>query len=269
MQRFRSTKLFKVLLIAILFSALVLINPASFFNPFRSGISTIFSPFQKVLYSFAVGFENSREFISAIGQLKQENEQLVKLNQELLAENVMLRDVKNENALLREQIDLIPREEFDLMASFVISQDPNGMGNWLEIDKGSSDGVTIGMPVIISKGILVGRIHEVGQSSSKVILLTNPKNTINVMSLESSAKGVVKGEYGLGIIFDMILQTDSLQVGNNVVTSGIGSDMPRGLVVGKVQEIHQSDDHLFQQAVVKAPLQISKLQMVFVLKGNK
>ena len=88
-------------------------------------------------------------------------------------------------------------------------------------------------------------------------------------TVQTGAKGVIKGEYGLGLIFDMILQTDSIQSGDEIVTSGIGGQLPRGLLVGTVQNVHASDDHLFQQATVVSPLQISKLQFVFVVVGNK
>jgi rod shape-determining protein MreC len=269
MPKFTSTKLFKITVIAIIFIGLIFLNPGSIFYPVRSGFTSALAPFQKFFYSMSVGFDNAKEFIASIGQLKNENEQLRKDNQALLAENVMLGDMKNENTTLREQLDLLPRDKYDLIPAFLISQDPNGTGNWLEIDKGSSDGIAVGMPVIVSKGIFVGRIQEVSEKSSKIILLTNPKSMVNVMTIENSAKGVVRGEYGLGIIFDMVLQTDSINVGDNVITSGVGGEIPRGLFVGTIQEVHQSDDHLFQQAVLTAPLQISKLQMVFVIKNSK
>lgn len=269
MQKFTSTKLFKVILIAALFLLLVFLNPVNIFNPIRSGFSAILLPFQKASYSFSAGIESIKEFVVSIGQLKSENEQLIKENQSLLAENAMINDVENENATLREQLKLLPRDKYNLLASFVVSQDPNGTGNWIEIDKGSDDGIAVGMPVIVSNGILIGRVQQVSSESSEVTLLTNPKSTINIMTVESGAKGVAKGEYGLGIIFDMVLQTDSINVGDSVITSGIGSDIPRGLYVGTIQEIHQSDDHLFQQAVLTAPIQVSKLQVVFVIKNTQ
>jgi cell shape-determining protein MreC len=80
---------------------------------------------------------------------------------------------------------------------------------------------------------------------------------------------VIKGEYGLGIMLDMVLQTDSINVGDSVVTSGISGEVPRGLYVGTIQEIHQSDDHLFQQAIIASPLQVAKTQIVFVIKNSK
>jgi rod shape-determining protein MreC len=269
MQRIFSTKLFKVFFIILFFLFLIFLNPQGFFNPFRGIANGIFLPFQKVFYSLSFGVANGADFLSSIGQLKNENEKLLKQNQELLAKNAMFVDMQAENAMLREQIRLLPREKFELEAAMVVSQDSRGMGNWLEIDKGSKDGIVEGMPVIVSDSVLLGKIGEVGMSSSKIMLLTNSKSTVSVMTSQKGTKGIAKGEYGLGIIFDMILQTEMVTIGDDVITSGIGGEIPRGLYVGSVQEIHASDDHLFQQAVISSPLAISKLQAVFVIKGNR
>ncbi|HOF42753.1 MAG TPA: rod shape-determining protein MreC [Candidatus Moranbacteria bacterium] len=269
MQRFTKTKLFVVLVASAIFGLIVYFNPVSASNSIRSGLSVFTLPFQKVFYSFSVNVQNTMDFLSSIGEIKKENEQLIREKQELVAENASLKEVGNENELLREQLNLLPRARYDLVPAFIVSEDPGNSGNWIEIDRGSEDGMTEGMPVIVSKGILVGKIKDVGLKSSKVILLTNPTSAVNAMTLENSSKGVAKGEYGLGIIFDMVLQTDSIQAGDNVVTSGIGGEIPRGLYVGKVQEVRPSDDHLFQQAIVISPIQPSKLKIVFVVKGVK
>lgn len=269
MQQLAKTKLFKVFFIAVFFLLLIFVNPYNLFNPFRTVVTTVALPFQKVFYSLAFGLENIKDFLGSIGQLKTENEQLLKEKQALIAENAMLADSKNENEILREQLNLLPRDKYDLVASNIVSQDPHGMGNWLEIDKGSDDGISVGMSVIVSKGILLGRVQEVSAGSSKILLLTNSKSAVNAMTSKNGTKGMVKGEYGLGIILDMVLQTDSIQVGDDVVTSGIGGEFPRGLFVGVIQEVHNSDDNLFQQAVISSPVQVSKLQMVFVVKNVK
>lgn len=269
MKKFTKTKLFKIILIAAFFALIIYINPQKILNPVRSGMAVVLSPFEKVFYSLSIGFENIKEFISSIGELKKENERLMKENQNLISESVMLQDVKNENLLLREQINLIPRDKYDLISAFVISQDPSGTGNWIEIDKGVGDGIEEGMPVIASKGFFIGRIQEARISSSKIILLTNPESDVNVMTLENNSKGLVSGEYGLGMMLTYVLQSDSLNDGDKLITSGIGGDIPRGLYVGTVHDIHMSEDRLFQQASVTAPVQVSKLQMVFVIKNVK
>lgn len=269
MTKFAKTKLFKVLIISAAFGMFMSFDPFSLPGPLRSGLKVFLVPFQKVFYSFSVDFQKTKEFLSSIGQLKRENEDLIREKEFLLAQNATLKEAANENKLLREQLNLLPLSQYELVGSFVVSQDPNGTGNWIEIDRGSEDGITEGMPVIASKGILIGKIKEVGLKSSKIILLTNPKSAVNVMTLENGSKGVVKGEYGLGIVFDMIMQTDLVQSGDSVITSGIGGEMPKGLYVGKVQEVHPSDDHLFQQAVVTSPVQASKLKIIFVIKAVK
>ena len=269
MRKFTSTKLFKVIWIGGLFILLLAINPVGIANPVRGFVMELLFPFQKVAYSFSIGTEGVKDFIGSIGQLKKENEVLFKNNQDLLAENANLKDLQNENAMLRSQLDLLPRNKFDLASATIVSQDPNGLGNWMVIDKGSNDGIRPGMPVIFSKGILIGKVQDVYPNGASVMLLTNPRSTINVITTASEAKGVVRGEYGLGLILDMILQTDTIQAGDNVVTSGIGGDMPKGLLVGTLQDVHPSDDHLFQQATINGPLQVSKLQIVFVIRSQK
>lgn len=269
MQQFAKTKLFKVFFVAVIFLLLIFLNPYNLLNPFRGVIGAVLLPFQKVFYSISIGIENGSEFLGSIGQLKKENEKLFQKNQELLARNAMLGDMQSENINLRDQLKLLPRDKYELISAMVVSQDPHNMGNWLEIDKGSNDGIVSGMPVIVSKGILIGKIQEVDSNSSKIMLLTNSKSTINVMTSQNSTRGIAKGGYGLGIVFDMILQTDAIAVGDDVVTSGIGGELSRGLYIGSVQEIHPSPDQLFQQAVIAVPLQVSKLQTVFVIKESK
>lgn len=263
---FFSTKLFKVIIVILVFGALVFLNPVGFFNPVRSVFSAVTYPFQKTLYFLTYKATQLTDFISSIGELKQENEKLSKENQQFSAENVMLRDMKKENALLREQLDLAPRDKFNLEAAEVIGQDSQGLGNWLVIDKGRKNGIEKDMPVIVSRGILIGKVDEVFLGSSKVLLATNPQSAINAVISDTEAKGIVKGEFGLGLLLDMVLQTDIIQEGDEVITSGIGGNVPRGLLVGKIQEVRSSEDRLFQQAVVTPAIKFSKLRVVFVVK---
>lgn len=268
MGKFSKTKLFKTSAIVIFFALLAVWNPVRFFDPVRGGFLYVASPVQKAVYSFSAGLGEMRDFLMSIGQLKDENNDLLTQQQLLLSENAQLNDLKRENDDLRNQLGLLPRSAYDLAAASIIGQDPDGLGNWIEIDKGSDDGIRAGMVVVVSKGILVGKIQQVSATTSHVTLLTNPESTINVTTASNDTHGVARGQYGLGIIFDMILQSDTVSAGDEVITSGIGGTVPSGLYVGTVQEVHPSADHLFQQATIKSPLQISKLEFVFVIKKS-
>ena len=203
--------------------------------------------------------------LSSIGKLKEENERLERENVALRAEKAALQDVKNENGQLRDQLQLLPREKFSLIAAEVIAPDPLGQGNWMTINRGTRSGIVVGAPVIVSGGILMGRVHEVFATSARIMLTTHPESVVNATVSDTGAQGIVKGHYGLGLTFDMALQTDSIPIGATVVTSRIGDALPQGLSLGVVQEVHPSEDGLFQQATLTPSSGDMRQRFVFVI----
>ncbi|HPN96910.1 MAG TPA: rod shape-determining protein MreC [Candidatus Moranbacteria bacterium] len=247
----------------------VFLNPKGLFNPVRGFFWTVAYPFSKVSYILGEKMGETGDFLKSISDLKRENERLFKENINLVSEISKLKEEEKENEKLREQLGLIPKEKYALESSLVIGQDPQKLGSWIMIDKGSFQGIAADMPVIVSDGILIGKIEEVYLHSAKVALLTASSSSINALDVETSAKGIIRGEYGLGIILDMVAQNDALNKGDTVVTSGLGSNVPKGLYIGAVEEIKSSPDRLFQQALVIPRVKYSKLDMVFVIKNTK
>ena len=266
-KEFARRRIFKVIVITAVFGLLVFFNPHNFFNPFRAVFFKVVYPFEKTFCVLSWKIFQAKDLIFSIGDLKQENEKLAKENLKLLSKNALLRNMESENETLRNELKLLPREKFDLEAAKIISYDPRGRGNWIKIDKGKKDGIKSGMPVIVSNSVIVGKVEEAFSKSSRVILITNSQSAINGMVGVTEAKGIAKGKYGLGIILDMVLQTDVINVGDEVITSGIGGAVPQGLLLGKIQEVRLSSDHLFQQAVISPPIEFSKLKIVFVIKN--
>lgn len=258
-----------VKIIAVILVSLVLVfsNPAGVFNPARRILVEIAYPFQKMFYLGGRTISKSFAVLRSIGDLKTENGNLLKENNILAFRVVELAGEKKENIILRDQLNLAPRKKFDLAASFVIGQDPQRLGSWIMIDKGETSGLKPGMPVVAYEGILVGKTEEVYRNSSKVILLTDSESAVNASDLETGARGILRGKYGLGIILDMVTQTESLNVGDTVVTSGLGGDLPKGLLIGKIREIKTTSDKLFQQAVVFPRIKYTELETVFVIKN--
>lgn len=263
-KKFWSSRLFKVVVVSACAILLMAANPRGIFAPVQLVFRKISSPFQKIFYLGGLKISDTRQFLASIGSLKSENADLALENQRLLAQSARVADLEQENRDLREQLKLMPRDKFDLSAAFVIGRDPQG--NWLEISRGQNDGIAKDMPVIVSDGILIGRIGEVYWDSAQVVLLTNAKSSINVVDQSTEAKGVAFGEYGLGIVMDMVLQTDALNAGDRIATAGSGSAMPSGLLVGNVAEIRNSPDGLFQRAILTQPVKSSELRTVFIIR---
>ena len=264
--KYFSSKLIKFIIVTTVCLALVFFNPKGIFDPVRGILVGVAYPFEKTFYLLSRNVSEFFSFISSIGSMREENERLIKENNSLSSEISNLRETKKENETLRQQLDLVPRDKFTLESSLVIGQDPQGLGSWIVIDKGSADGISVGMPVIVSDGILIGKIDEVNSGSSKINLLTDSNSAVNVIDLETDARGLVRGAFGLGLLLDMVAQTDILKNGDTIITSGLGGEFPKGLLIGNVQEVRDSPDKLFQQAIIAPRIKYQELEVVFVIK---
>jgi rod shape-determining protein MreC len=246
---------------------LIFLNPKNIFAPVFEVFFKLSLPFQKTFYLLSNEIGNTLIFWGSISEIKEENKNLIKENNSLLVASANLKELQRENEELKKQLGLIPNKQFDLEASFVIGQNPQKLGSWVLIDKGDNSGIKVGMPVIVSQGILIGKIAEVYQNVAKVLLLTDSESVINVRDSETGAKGVVQGKFGLGLALEMVSQEDMLNAGDLIITSGLGGDLPKGLLVGEIQEPKASLDRIFQGATVAAPVKYSNLDVVFIIKN--
>ena len=265
----KQRKIFKTIVIIIFFIFLIIINPYNLFNKTRSVFFTLTYPLQK---SFSVLANKTYSFVDAIGSIgkfKEENEYLIKENLRLRSESAKLADIAHENDELRKQLDLLPRDKFDMISANILARDLYKGNNWIVIDKGEKDGIKKDMAVVVYEGVFVGKVEEVFYDHSRIIPITSPNINVNASTVETGAIGSVNGRYGLGIILDMVLQTDYLKVGDNVITSEISQNIPQGLLIGKIEEIYPSEGYLFQRAMLVSPVDLFKLRLVFVIKNQK
>ncbi len=266
--KFFSPKFIKLLVALAVCIALVFLNPRKIFDPVREIFVTVASPFQKTFYYVSEKTGNVFYLLSSISSLKSENEKLIQENGILVAQVAELIGEKKDNEDLRKQLQLLPQKDFQLESANVIAQDSQGLGSWIMMDRGSRSGIVVGMPVIVYEGILIGRVSEVYANSSRITLLTDSSSSVNATDLATGAKGILTGEYSLGITLDMVEQTEVLNVGDDIVTSGLGGGVPKGFLIGKVAQVKSSSDKLFQQALIIPKVKYADLNTVFAVKGS-
>lgn len=266
-KKYFSPNVIRFLAVAGFCLLMIFFNPRGLFDPVRGFFLEATYPFQKTFFLMSRTFSGVFGFLGSIGDLKNENERLIRENSRLAADLAQFGDAKKENAMLREQMKLVPRQKFDLEAAFVIGQDPQRMSSWMMIDKGETDGIRKEMAVVANEGILVGKIADTTAHTARVVLLSDSASVINVLDSETDSKGILKGEFGLGIVMDMVSQQDPLNNGDMIITSGLGSSVPRGLLIGKIQEVRLAENKLFQQAIVSPRVKYSDLDIVYVIKN--
>ena len=159
------------------------------------------------------------------------------------------------------------------MNATVISRNPTSWYNVLTIDKGSNNGISEGMVVINSTGV-IGKTTNVSTFSCDVRLITttdtNNKISVTIVSDGKRLTGVInKYDYDTGYLeVEGISNTDKVSIGDVVYTSGLGGVFPSGILIGKVSEITTDVYDLSKIINVTPSANFEDINYVTVLKRN-
>jgi rod shape-determining protein MreC len=201
--------------------------------------------------------------------LRRRNEELQRLADSLMIENVRLKEIEAENEKLRRLLSFTqanPTHSYKAaeVKGRVIGHDPSNFLSYLTIDLGAQQGIEKGMPVVTERG-LVGRITDVGSNWAKVMLIIDPSSSVNALVQSSRATGVVEGQIGGSLVMKYIPQGETVNVNDLVLTSGLGGNFPKKLIIGQVTSVHQRDIEMFQQADIRPTVDFNKLEVVLVV----
>jgi len=259
-----SPKLKIGIIVVLLIAFFVVLNLTAISKGIKNFFYLISSPIQKTLWRLSNNLSDFLEAISNINKLKKETEETRLQNQELLKELVTLKEIREENKILREALDLGLEKEFKLQIAQVISKDISE--DSLIIDKGSKEGIEEGLPVISQQKVLWGRISEVYPNFSRVMLISNKESSFDAKIVnEEEIQGVVKGKGNLKIIFDLIPQEKKIGEGNLLITTSLGGIYPEGLLIGLVKTIKKSDIEPWQQAEIQPFFDLSEAEILFII----
>jgi rod shape-determining protein MreC len=154
--------------------------------------------------------------------------------------------------------------ENKMIAATVIGRDPSPFMRYINIDRGSDDGLRRGMPVVTHQG-LVGRISAVTAGGARVQLINDPSSRVNVRLQPSDAEAILIGEITGELSLDWIPQDANIQPGDKVATSGFGGSYPANILIGQVTSVRKRDYDLFQTAAVQPLVDFSTLQIVMII----
>jgi len=150
----------------------------------------------------------------------------------------------------------------------VIGKDPGPFLNYVIIDKGSDDGIRADMPVVAGEG-LVGRITSTTSNAARVQLITDPGSKLNIKFGSAGLPGQIHGSPTGELTLERVSQTAPLNLGDLVLTSGLGGGMPDNILIGQVLAMRSNPTDLFQSASIQTAVNFDGLQMVMVITNFK
>lgn len=248
-----------VFLILLLLSLIVI-----FFNKSRS-VSLFRNYLSETLRPFEIIFSKGRNAFLNIKDLKNLNAKLISENLELYGKLAKLSQLEKENSLLREKLNLADKN-WNTGLARIIGRDFENKRSFL-IDKGSTDGIIVGMPVILTGGIIIGKIDEVNSNNSKVRTIIDLQTKIAAIVSNKNISGLVRG-LGSDLLFDLITKDKKPETGDLIVSSGTDGLWPRGLVIGKVKQVKHEDNQVFNTADIELLADFWDFNDVFVILNS-
>jgi len=185
-------------------------------------------------------------------------------NEQLVAQLTSSEEIRLENERLRGLLNL--RDVYDIrgVAGRVIGRSTDAWNQDITLDVGSSSGVETGLTVMGPTGV-VGQVISVSAGSCRVRLLTDPQSGAAAMIQSSRAEGIVRGSLDGLLYLDNIGADVNIQVGDVVLTSGLGGSYTRGLVIGTVARVEGSAGNDSRRIVVAPNGQVSLLEEATVV----
>lgn len=233
----------------------------------RVWVQALISPVQKVSSGASGAGTGLVRQIVNFRSTATENE---RLKQQLSEARLELQNAKQataENERLRSLLNLKEQTGYDQIAARVIARDSSVWFNTITIDRGSSSGIALNMPVVTGGGI-VGRVIALSPWTAQVMLVTDEKAAAGAIvgQLSSGALGSVRGLGNSGLIeMRYVSGLETVVVGDYILTTGQDGIYPPGLSVGEVAQVKSGTATQAHQILIKPSAKLDQLEEVAVL----
>lgn len=253
---------------------LILIVLSLIFNRFlfkiKEFLDEAFLPIQSKIYTTTEKITIKTEGLFSYKDILEENEKLKKENMELKLANSANQVIKHENERLRVLLEMKETDKIgrDLKFGRVVFKDVNNINSKFYIDLGKKDKIEKNMVVVYNDN-LIGRVSEVYEENSLVTMLTDSNSRISVRSttnLLGIAQGNDSGESSM--YFQPSTFEESLEIGEEIYTSGLSEIYPEGLKIGEIIEINKSENNIFKSIKIRPEFNSKNLREVIVYKYN-
>ncbi|MGA9111414.1 MAG: rod shape-determining protein MreC [Smithella sp.] len=226
------------------------------------------APVQKALSSSIASVKDDwSRYIFLVG-IVEENKNLKKEIEELKAVLISYQESYQEAKRLRKLLSLSDDYKYRFISARVIGREQAALSRVILIDKGSSDGLKTGMPVVAPPG-LIGRLIDVSWHVSRVLLFIDENSNIDAIVQRNRTQGIISGAGSSGLIFKYISKTQDVKEGDVIVSAGMGGVFPKGMLIGQVIHVDKQDASLFLKINVAPFTDFSKLEEILILASDE
>jgi rod shape-determining protein MreC len=233
----------------------------------RSSLSAVITPFDTASSYLGSATQTIGDAVADATASPATLTELQAQNAELAALVMQLEEYRLENERLTVLLQLADAYSLDYTAAHIIKTSIDSWDQTITIDKGSRDGIAVGMPVMSPNG-LIGQIESVGPFTAQVRLLTDQNSGVSVFIQSNRTEGVLSGSLE-GLLYLNYIPLDvEVKPGDAIITSGAGGVYPKGILIGEVTSVTYSPSDVYQTIVVKPMVRVRYYEEVLILTGR-
>ncbi len=218
----------------------------------------IITPITEILVMPASMLLNGYDYLRSLRKIDIENQALREENRKLIMANAKNRALEIENKILADMLNYVVPPEADFITAKVVAQEGTAFAHSLTVYVGENNHVEKGQVAISDKGV-IGRVEDVGSRYAKIALINNINSKISVMIENTRVRGMMVGQNDIWPELVFLPLDAELNVGDKVVTSGIGGVFPVGLPVGKIASVSKNS------AKIEPANNLSRLEYVMIV----
>lgn len=235
------------------------------FNSTRVYLNSLMSPLQYLANLPGLMLSESAQRLTSQQQLLAENERLknevLKMSERLQRFDVL----QSENEQLRKLLKAPVKAEMRKMVAELMAVDNNPYSQQIVINKGAIDGVYLSQSVLDDRGI-VGQVMEVGTTNSRVLLISDVTHAIPVRSVRNNIRYIASGTGSLDELYlEHVPHSVDVQVGDLLITSGLGNVFPEGYPVARVKTVVRDESRPFATVTAQPLARLNRLKYLLLL----
>ena len=254
-----------IFLIAVNITVIAIFSKQRYPSP-RPGKIALFvvSPFQDAVATTLRFLRDVWSHYFFLVSAAEENDRLKRQLSLEIQKNKQNAEIELSNERLRKLLSFQRHVTDRILAAEVIGRDPSPWFKTVIIDKGTTDGIVKGLPVVLPEGI-AGQIVEVSARHSKVLLIIDPNSAVDALVQRTRFRGLIKGSSGGRCLFQYVLRKHEIRVGDIVVSSGLDGVYPKGIQIGSVSGVVRRNAGIFQEVAVTPNVDFDKLEEVLII----
>ena len=230
---------------------------------YQSALIETFAPIQRGTTSLKESVVKIVDHYFLIVNTSKENVKLKTKIEGLQNDLFVMSEVQKENERLKRLLEFgkeIPKKK---VLAKIVAWDSSSEFRVLRINKGSNDNIKKKDPVITINGV-VGYIYRVTPNYSDILTILDQNNRADAIVARTRSHGIVEGVSKDKCILKYVARTEQVELGDEVITAGLGTIYPKGLKIGRITKIDKENFGITQAIEITPSVNFNKLEEVVV-----